>query len=91
MKKFNHRNLTAMALGLAACAFTLGGCTTSKYDEICADLTPELETLYEREVDMNNSWTMMLDENGRMFIQDLGRAFYWDRPSRLSPEPTALP
>jgi hypothetical protein len=58
---------------------------------IRADVTPELETLSERQVDMDNNWALMLDENGRMFVEDLGRAFYVDRPSHLTREPVPRP
>jgi len=75
-------------------AATLAGCTTAgssadhaQAERIRANLTPELDTLYQRPDDMNNAMTVMADENGRMFWQDLGRAFYWDRPSRLTREP----
>lgn len=80
--------LVPAALGLVA---LLGGCSTSRDAAIRADLTPELDTLHERPEDMDNSWTLMLDENGRMFVEDLGRAFYVNRPSRLTPEPVPRP
>jgi hypothetical protein len=82
----------AASLTFAAMAALVGGCSTpSMHDEIHADLTPELDTLHEREADMDNSWTIMMDENGRMFMQDLGRVFYTNRPSRLTPEPIPRP
>ena len=90
MKPVTPRSLVAAfaAVGLAmACA----GCTTTRLDEIRADLTPELETLHERLDDMDISGALMADENGRMFMQDLGRAFYTNRPSRLTPEPMPRP
>ena len=90
MNTVTRRSLltTSAVVGLAA---LLGGCTTSRLDEIRADLTPELETLHERQDDMDNSGALMADENGRMFMQDLGRAFYTNRPSRLTPEPMPRP
>ncbi len=87
--KINSRLFTA-SLVLAA-AGLIGGCTTTREEDIHADLTPELDTLHERPADMDNSWTLMMDENGRMFMQDLGRAFYTNRPSRLTPEPVPRP
>lgn len=74
--------LTAMAL-----VVTMVGCETSRYEQVKADPTPNLDTLYQRPEDIDNSVTTTFDENGRMFWQDLGRAFYWDRPSRLTREP----
>ncbi|HZW08955.1 MAG TPA: hypothetical protein VFF69_03550 [Phycisphaerales bacterium] len=83
----------SLALVLAA-AGALAGCSTAtsqadhaQAEQIRADLTPELDTLYQRPDDIYNSMTIMADENGRMFMQDLGRAFYTDRPSRLTREP----
>ncbi len=80
-------------VGVVAAA-ALAGCTTAtsqadhnQAEQIRADLTPELDTLYQRPDDVYNSLTIMADENGRMFWQDLGRAFYTDRPSRLTREP----
>jgi hypothetical protein len=85
--------IVCLALGCAAAA-TLVGCTTAgsradyaQAERIRADLTPELDTLYQRPDDMSNAMTIMADENGRMFWQDLGRVFYTDRPSRLTREP----
>lgn len=75
----------------AALAGLVGCSSESQYDAIRADLTPELETLHERQSDMDNSWTIMMDENGRMFVEDLGRVFYTNRPSRLTPEPMPHP
>ncbi|QKK07033.1 MAG: hypothetical protein HND58_01885 [Planctomycetota bacterium] len=87
------RRITILALGtLAAAAVT--GCSTAssnadyaQAERIRADLTPELDTLYQRPDDMSNAFTVMLDENGRMIWQDLGRVLYTDRPSRLTREP----
>lgn len=73
---------------LLASAAALGGCATrSTYlQSIRANPTPELMTLHQRPVDVGNSLALMRNENTRMFWQDLSRALYWDRPSRLTPE-----
>lgn len=91
--KTRVQRLTILALGSAAAA-GLTGCSTAasqadhqQAERIRADLTPELDTLYQRPDDMSNAFTIMLDENGRMWWQDLGRALYTNRPSRLTPEP----
>ena len=67
----------------------LGGCSSTSSDAMSVRLepSPELTTLYERPSDVYNNLAIMVDENERMFWEDLGRAFYWDRPSRLTPEP----
>ena len=78
------------SLGLATLA--LGGCSYNSVSEeeaasIRADATPELDTLSQRPVDMDNQVAVTFDENGRMFNEDLMRAFMLDRPSRLTPRP----
>jgi hypothetical protein len=87
------RRLPPTALAALAGAALFGCATASspsdhaQAERIRADLTPELDTLYQRPDDMANAFTLMLDENGRMFWQDIGRALYVDRPSRLTREP----
>jgi hypothetical protein len=74
--------------GVMAGLVWLGGCSSDgRYGAIRSDLTPELDTLYQRSADIDNALTLMDDENWRMFNEDLGRAFYVNRPSRLTPEP----
>jgi hypothetical protein len=83
---------TIAALGTLAVTM-LGGCSglMSRDDLTRMQPTPELDTLHQRSDDIANAWTIMDDENWRMFIQDLGRAFYTDRPSRLTREPVPHP
>lgn len=87
MKRCHAILPTAAALALVAGA--LSGCSTGdqRLDEVRANPTPNLDTLYQRPTDIDNAITVTFDENGRMFWQDLGRAFYWDRPSHLTREP----
>jgi hypothetical protein len=86
---------TVMLAAAVIAVALLGGCAAKtqkdRYKEMLANVTPELNTLYERQVDMDNHWAIMMDENGRMFVEDLGRAFYTDRPSYLTPEPVPRP
>lgn len=85
----NARLLLATAL-LAGAAFS-SGCSSSKDSRVKAlrsDPTPEMKTLYQRKDDVNNALAIYFNEMDRMFWQDMGRAFYTDRPSRLTPEPT---
>jgi hypothetical protein len=81
--------LTLAALAVVV-AVPLLGCESEadkRAKRIRRNLTPELDTLYQREDDIDNALALTFDENGRMILQDLGRAFYTDRPSRLTPEP----
>ena len=82
----------AAALTALAALALLSGCTEpSRYQQVKDDATPNLDTLYQRPEDIDNAIVVTFDENGRMFWQDLGRAFYWDRPSRLTREPIPQP
>lgn len=68
----------------------LAGCASGahhNHHRIQSNLTPELDTLYQRRVDMDNRMVLTFDENLRMFNQDMGRFWYTDRPSRLTREP----
>jgi len=40
---------------------------------------------------MDNAGALMADENGRMFMQDLGRFWLVNRSSHLTPEPSPRP
>lgn len=76
--------------GLALVA--LSGCTSGAPGEGAAselrlDPTPEAYTLHQRPEDVSNEFALMWDENSRMLVQDWHRAFFWDRPSRLTREP----
>lgn len=73
-----------LPVGLAAVCL-LGGCT-SRLAQYRANPSPAEDTLAQRHDDIDNAETIMADENFRMFNEDLGRALYWDRPSRLTPE-----
>jgi len=81
------------ALGLAAAL--LSGCSSNfdttkvSYQEITNDLTPNLQGLVERPVDADTNVAMMRNVNSRMFMEDLGRAWYTDHPSSLTPFPWA--
>jgi hypothetical protein len=75
---------------VALAAACLAGCTTGaphNHHRIQGNLTPEVDTLYQRRVDMDNRVSLTFDENLRMFNQDLGRFWLTDRPSRLTREP----
>jgi hypothetical protein len=79
-----------LTLGLS----TLGGCCctgNAQLDEVRADATPNLDTLYQRPADVDNALTVTADENGRMFWEDMGRVWLLNRPSRLTREPMPRP
>jgi hypothetical protein len=91
MLLMNMRSSTAVAIALGLAAI-VGGCTGSdtaaaRYASVRDNPTPELDTLYQRPVEVDNKLALTEDENWRMFTQDLGRFWYTDRPSRLTREP----
>jgi hypothetical protein len=77
-------SIAGLALVLGA-----GGCSTGdqRLDEVRANPTPDMPTLYQRSANVDNAVTVTFNENDRMFWQDMGRMFYWDRPSHLTREP----
>jgi hypothetical protein len=46
-----------------------------------------LQSQAERPSDIDRNLAVNFDTNGRMIWNDLGRVFYTDRPSMLSPFP----
>ncbi|HMN40527.1 MAG TPA: hypothetical protein PKE29_06740 [Phycisphaerales bacterium] len=82
---------TMLLLGALA---SLSGCMftgNEQLDEVRSDPSPNLDTLHQRPVDVDNAMVVTFDENGRMFWEDLGRVWLTDRPSRLSREPQLRP
>ncbi len=73
-----------------AVLFGLAGCQTAdplSYHAIKSDLTPELQGLVERPVDVDRNLATNNNQNLRMMWDDIGRTLYTDRPSMLSPMP----
>ncbi len=84
----NARLFLATALIVGAAIAT--GCSSSKDKRVGGlrnNLTPGMSTLYQRHDDVDNSLALYFNEMDRMFWEDMGRAFYTDRPSRMTPEP----
>ncbi len=67
----------------------LAGCKSDPYsfDSIKHDLTPELVATTETSDDMSRNVAVVWNQNLRGAWNDLGRTFYWDQPSSLSPFP----
>ena len=75
-----------LAVGCLAVA-GLGGCgsTLAQRDAaVRGNPTPELETLSQRPIDVDNRQALTMDENLRMANEDLNHLFLLDRPSRLA-------
>ena len=54
---------------------------------ILGDLTPELQGLHERPVDVYRNLAIVKNAHLRLLSDDLGRTFYTNHPSRLTPYP----
>ena len=85
------RILVGLTLGVLGAA-VLAGCSSSDpYDvgfkSIRHDLTPELQGLTDRPVDDARNMAVVHNQILRMMEDDIGRMFYTDHPSRLSPYP----
>ena len=84
------------ATGLAALcvlAAALAGCSSSggdtSYGAISGNLTPDLQGLAERPIDADSHMAYGWNTQWRTMYEDLGRAWFTDHPSRLSPFPIA--
>ena len=62
--------------------FTIAGATLTG-----CELTPELQGLHERPVDVHRNFAIVNNVNLRLLSNDLGRTFYTNHPSRLTPYP----
>lgn len=66
-----------------------GGCgydpDNVSFSYINANLSPEVDGLTERDVDIQRSLAVNQDQTLRMFWGDLGRVTLFDQPSMLSP------
>ena len=60
------------------------------YSAISHNLTPELLSLAERPIDIDRNIWMSANQDMRSFWSDMGRAFYTNHPSTLSPYPIEL-
>ena len=83
------RRLLPAFLLIAAASVT--GCQSNpndvSFNTVKGNLTPELQTLDETSQDVDRDLAVNFNQDFRMFWSDLGRAFYTDRPSYLSPMP----
>ncbi len=72
---------------LSGCSFT----NNDRLNEVRDDPSPNIETMSQRQEDIDNAMTVSIDENGRQFWEDMGRVWMVDRPSRLSKGPHLRP
>ena len=86
-----NRALSFITVGSSLITVTaLVGCSSPNNvstNAILSNLTPELQGLTERSVDIQSHMAVSGNVEFREFWGDLGRATYIDHPSRLSPFP----
>ncbi len=85
-----HKVCSVSLLAGGAVLFGLAGCQTAdplSYHAIRRHLTPELQGLVERPIDVDRNLAANNNQNLRMMWDDLGRTFYTSRPSMLAPTP----
>lgn len=86
----SRRALAIVSVALAGLAGV--GCSNSSNPQLAefrGNPTPELDTLSQRHDDIQNRIVVTNDTNLRMMNEDIGRFWFFDRPSRLSP--TTIP
>ena len=87
-KTLHRATLLGVTAGIAG-VMVLGGCKSSKdyysYNSIKGNLTPELQGLTERQVDIDRNIAVSENVEWRLFWGDLGRVWMLDNPSTLSP------
>ncbi len=83
--------ITPFAASLTLTTMFFAGCSSNYrdvgYASISKDLTPGLRSLTERPVDVDLNLAINKNANWRMLNDDIGRFFYTDHQSRLSPMP----
>jgi len=91
------------AIAIVAVSLSASGCASSaigarkvtwakpkddvSYKTISRDLTPELQGSVERRIDADRNEAVTANLQWRLLSDDLGRLFYTDHPTRLSPLP----
>ncbi len=80
--------------GVVALAVNMTGCAQNdradggRLSQIQGDVSPELDTLALRPIDVDNRMYYTWDTNGRMFWEDVYSGLLMDRPARLTNGPT---
>lgn len=85
----NRSRLVALALVSGALLAT--GCASKRdrLSEFRENPTPELVTMNQRPDDVRNLSALIRNEHKRMLVRDWRYLWLLDRPTRLTPEPSA--
>jgi hypothetical protein len=82
------------AASIAMPAIAVVGCKSGddvSFAAISRDLTPELQGSTERPIDVSRNMAVTNNLNMRLLSDDLGRVWYTNHPSSLSPLPIVKP
>jgi len=80
----------ALFMAPVTLALVLSGCHNPNdvsYGGITGNLSPEMAGLSQRPVDQHTDLAVTNNQNLRMFNDDIGRVFYTNHSSTLSPYP----
>lgn len=88
-----NRTTRSRQFALAACVgvIALAGCSgkRDRLAEFRENPTPELVTMNQRPDDVRNLSALIRNEQKRMLVRDWRYLWLLDRPTRLTPEPSA--
>ena len=68
--------------------YAAGGIYDVSFASVKSNPSPELMGMNERPMDVERNLAVNANQSGRMFWSDLGRVWFADQPSPLSPYPT---
>jgi len=84
------RSRSLMIVAIAGAALATG-CSSDRdrLSEFRSNPTPELVTMTQRPDDVRNVNALIRNESKRMLVRDWRYMWMMDRPTRLTPEPSA--
>ena len=90
---FNHtKRSRLLAIAAVTGVLVATGCSSGKRDRLAefrSNPTPELVTMNQRPDDVRNVNALIRNEQKRMLVRDWRYMWMMDRPTRLTPEPSA--
>lgn len=81
----SRRSVVALGAPLAAALLCAAGCSTA--DRWRMNPTPRVDTLARTTDGVKNQMSISTDTNLRQLNEDLGRMFFFDRPTRMARSP----
>lgn len=87
-RRLSFQPVTVASASVAIGSLVLGGCA-NKAEQFRSNPTPEVDSLGMTHDEIDNRLTVTNDTNARMINRDIGYVLLLDRPSRLTPHPSA--